>query len=98
VPHIYTVRNQSAHGQKVSDFYFTPAPHPFGHAVVWLEVLAEAVTFIIRRTVVEILKRGWRDEFKDRDARERFWMMKYALPKNQGARRLRELKKSLESS
>src|SRR5580658_5352863 len=42
VPHIYTVRNQSAHGQKVSDFYFTPAPHPFGHAVVWLEVLAEA--------------------------------------------------------
>jgi hypothetical protein len=61
-------------------------------------VLAEAVTFIIRKTVVEILKRGWRDEFKDRDARERFWMMKYALPKNQGARRLRELKESLESS
>jgi len=72
VPHIYTVRNQSAHGQKVSDFYFTPAPHPFGHAVVWLEVLAEAVTFIIRKTLVEILKQGWRDEFKDRDARERF--------------------------
>jgi hypothetical protein len=53
-------------------------------------VLAEAVTFIIRKTVVEILKRGWRDKFKDRDARERFWMMKYALPKNQGPRRLRE--------
>jgi hypothetical protein len=69
-----------------------------GQGVVGIDALAEAVTFIIRKTVVEILKRGWRDEFKDRDARECFWMMKYALPKTQGARRLRELKKSLESS
>ena len=81
----------------MSDFYFTQAPHPFGQTVVWLEVLAEAVTFIIRKTVIEILKRGWRDEFKDRATREHFWMMKYALPKNQGTRRLRELKESLKA-
>jgi hypothetical protein len=97
VPHIYAVRNQSAHGQKVSDFYFTQAPHPFGQTVVWIDVLAEAVTLIIRKTVIEILRRGWRDEFKDRDTREHFWMMKYALPKNQGTRRLRELKESLKA-
>jgi hypothetical protein len=58
-------------------------------------VLAEAATFIIRKTVVEILRRGWRDMFKDRAARENFWLMKYALPKNQGTRRLKELRDSL---
>jgi hypothetical protein len=45
----------------------------------------------------EILKQGWRDDFKDRAAREYFWMMKYALPKNQGSRRLRELKEALKA-
>lgn len=95
VPLIYEVRNASAHGQKVPDSHFVAVPHPLGQGVVGIDALAEAATFVIRKTVIEILKRGWRDEFKDRGTRERFWMMKFALPKNQGAKRLRELKETL---
>jgi hypothetical protein len=97
VPLIYEVRNASAHGQRVPDSHFVPVPHPLGQGVVGIGALAEAATFIIRRTVIEILQRGWREEFKNRDAREHFWLMKYALPKNQGTKRLRELKDSLEA-
>lgn len=97
VPLIYEVRNASAHGQKVPDSHFVAVPHPLGQGVVGIDALAEAATFIIRKTVIEILKRGWRDEFKNREAREHFWMMKFALPKNQGTKRLRELKQTLEA-
>lgn len=95
VPLVYDVRNASAHGQRVPDSHFVSMPHPFGESVVGLDVLAEAATFIIRKTIVEILKRGWRDEFKDRATRENFWLMKFALPKGQCKKRLRELKDSL---
>ena len=89
VPLIYDVRNFSAHGQKVPDSHFVSMPHPFGESVVGLDVLAEAATFVIRKTVIEILRRGWRDEFKDPTAREHFWLMKFALPKGQCKKRLR---------
>jgi len=96
VPVIYEVRNASAHGQKVPDSHFSPVAHPFGETVVGIDALAEAATFIIRKTIIEVLQRGWKDEFKDRDARENFWLMKFALPKKQGTRRLKELKEHLE--
>lgn len=92
VPLIYSVRNASAHGQKVPDIHFGPVPHPFGPDVASLETLAEAATFIVRKTVIEILKRKWRDEFKDRDAREHFWLYQYGLDKHQSKKRLREMK------
>ena len=95
VPLIYDVRNASAHGQRVPDSHFVSMPHPFGESVIGLDVLAEAATFIIRKTIVEIVKRGWRDEFKDRAARENFWLMNFALPRSQCKKRLRELKDSL---
>lgn len=98
VPLIYEVRNASAHGQKVPDSHFVPVPHPLGQGVVGIDALAEAATFIIRKTVVEILQRGWREGFKDRAAREKFWLMEYAIPKNQGTKRLKELKDSLEQT
>jgi hypothetical protein len=96
VPLIYEVRNASAHGQKVPDLHFVSIEHPLGQGIVGLAALAEAATFIIRKTVIEILKRGWRNEFKDLTARENFWLMKYALPKNQGPKRLRDLKDALK--
>jgi len=98
VPLIYEVRNASAHGQKVPDSHFVPVPHPLGQGVVGIDALAEAATFIIRKTVVEILQHGWREKFKDRAARETFWLMEYALPKNQGSKRLKELKDSLQQT
>lgn len=97
VPLIYDVRNASAHGQKVPDLHFVPVPHPLGQGVVGLDALAEAATFIIRKTVIEVLKRGWRDKFKDRAAREDFWLYKYGLDKKQSRKKLRELEDSLDA-
>ena len=79
-----------------TDSHFSPVAHPFGETVVGIDALAEAATFIIRKTIIAVLQRGWKDEFKDRDARENFWLMKFALPKKQGTRRLKELKEHLE--
>jgi hypothetical protein len=90
VPRLYKVRNASAHGQKVPDLYFGHIPHPFGTAP-GLDVLAEAATFVIRKTLTEILRRGLRDRFKDRDAREDFWLREYALNKRQSEKRLDEM-------
>jgi len=94
VPVIYEVRNASAHGLKVPDSHFSTVAHPFGQTV-GIDALAEAATFIIRKTVIEILKRGWKDKFKDRSARENFWLMEFGLPKGQCKKRLKELKDSL---
>jgi hypothetical protein len=96
VPRIYAVRNSSAHGQKVPDPNFTHVPHPCGTTAPLIDVLAEAATFIIRKTVIEILRRGLRDKFKDRDAREDFWLYQYGLDKNQSKKRLREMNDSLK--
>jgi hypothetical protein len=91
VPLIYEVRNASAHGQKVPDLHFVPIPHPLGQGVASLDALAEASTLIIRKTVIEVLKRGWRDKFKDRATRENFWLFEYGLDKKQSKKRLRDL-------
>jgi hypothetical protein len=53
VPLIYAVRNASAHGQKVPDSHFSAVAHPFG-TVVGLDALAEAATFVLRKTVTEV--------------------------------------------
>jgi len=89
IPAIYAVRNASAHGQKVPDLHFSSVPHPFGTPVAGLDVLAEAATFIIRKTVIKILRRGLRDKFKDRDTREQFWLYHYGLDKKQSKKRLK---------
>jgi len=90
VPLIYEVRNASAHGQKVPDSHFSPVAHPFGETV-GIDALAEAATFIIRKTVTQILERGLRDKFRDRDTREEFWLYQYGLDKKQSKKRLREM-------
>lgn len=86
-PVIYSVRNFSAHGQKVPDSHFSSVAHPFGETI-GIDALAEAATFIIRKTVVEILKRGWRDEFKDKKSRDHFWLYQFGLDKKQSVKRL----------
>lgn len=56
-----------------------------------VDVLAEAATFIIRKTVVEILRRGLREKFKDRKILENFWLYDYGLDKAQSKKRLKEM-------
>jgi predicted amino acid-binding ACT domain protein len=94
VPLIYRVRNESAHGQKVPNPRFTHVSHPLDCSVCLLDVLAEAVTFIIRKTVIEILRRGFRDKFKDRGTREDFWLREYGLNSKQSKKRLSEMDSS----
>jgi hypothetical protein len=93
---IYKVRNASAHGQKVPDSYFAPIAHPFGQNISIIEALAEASTFIIRKTVIEVLRRGWREKFKDNYTRDDFWLYEYGLNKHQSKKRLRELEDFLK--
>jgi hypothetical protein len=95
VPLIYEVRNASAHGQKVPDSHFNPVAHPFGETV-GVDALAEAATFIIRKTVAQILERRLRDKFRDRDTREDFWLYEYGLDKHQSKKRLRQMNEVLE--
>jgi len=97
VPLIYAVRNASAHGQKVPDSHFVQVAHPFG-TVVALDALAEAATFVVRKTVTEILRRGLCEKFKDREARENFWLYEYQLNGKQSKKRLREMRDFLCSS
>lgn len=92
LPLIYEVRNSAAHGQKVADPNFVSIPHPFETTAPLLDVLAEAATFIIRKTVVAILSRGLCEEFTDREARERFWLYQYGLDNRQSKKRLHALK------
>ncbi len=90
VPMIYAVRNFSAHGQRVPDSYFTPVAHPtFGSNYV--EILSEALTLIIRKTIVEVLLNKHRERFKDRNTQEDFWLHEYYLPKKQCKRKLNEM-------
>jgi hypothetical protein len=95
VPLMYAVRNASAHGQKVPDSHFSPIAHPFG-TVVGLDALAEAATFVIRKTVTEVLRLGLRKRFKDLDARESFWLYEYGLNRKQSRKRLKEMYDSLD--
>jgi hypothetical protein len=92
LPLIYEVRNSAAHGQKVADPHFIPISHPFQNSTPLVDVLAEAATFVIRKTITEILKQGLTEHFKDREARERFWLYEYSLDNRQSKKRLYELK------
>jgi hypothetical protein len=94
VPLMYDVRNFSAHGQKIPDLHFGPVPHPFGSTVPAIEALAEAATFIIRKTITEILRRGLGEHFRDRKTRENFWLSQHGLDKRQSAKHLNELRDS----
>lgn len=95
VPLMYEVRNASAHGQKVPDSHFTRVAHPFG-AVIAIDALAEAATFVVRKTLTEILRRSLRERFRDRDARDDFWLYEYGLNCKQIKKRLDEMYESLK--
>ncbi len=92
VPLIYEVRNFSAHGGRVPEWLFKEVPHPLDGSASVLDVLAEAVTFIIRKTIIGLLSSGLRMEFRDRAARDQFWLYRFGLDNKQSKRRLQGLK------
>jgi len=87
---IYNVRNMAAHGRKVPSEYFTPVPHMFGQAFGRAEILAEAVSFIIRKTAIRILASNLLPHYVDVRARENYWR-RYGLSKSEAKRKMRGL-------
>ena len=92
LPLIYDVRNFSAHGDRVPDWLFENVPHPLDGSAQMLDVLAEAATFIIRKTIVGLLHKGLQGEFKERKTRDDFWLHRYGLNNKQSSKRLLALK------
>ena len=93
---MYIVSNASAHGQKVPE-HFDQVAHPFGEAAE-IQILAEAATFIIRKTITDILLRGWKDEFKSGNTRGKFWLNEYGLNKRQSQERHKQMEEALEKA
>jgi hypothetical protein len=87
---LYNVRNMAAHGRKVPSDYLTPVPHMFGQAFGRAEILAEAASFIIRKTAIRILASNLLVHYTDVRARENYWRH-YGLSKSQAKKKMREL-------
>jgi hypothetical protein len=64
VQEVYEVRNYIAHGEKIPDKYFqTPVRAGLQGMVKMLAVLEEAVSFIIRKSLLRILQKGLLNDF-----------------------------------
>lgn len=80
---VYCLRNHIAHGDRVPDYYFAPT----GRADIntpplkRLQMLSEALSFIIRRSILVILKDGLLGDFADASSSEAYFLPK-GLTKN----------------
>jgi hypothetical protein len=88
---LYDLRNLAAHGRKVPIEYLTPMRHVFGNAFGRAEILAEAASFIIRKTAVHILTSNLLSSYADVDARENYWLHVHGLNKSQAKKKMKEL-------
>lgn len=71
---LYNVRNFLAHGDKIPDFYFsTEARHGLNGAVTIRSVLLEAASFIIRTSLLKILRDGLLNDFADASRAEAYF-------------------------
>ena len=101
---VYCVRNHIAHGDKVPDYYFlSPGRDDFNGPIPKYAVLVEAVSFLIRKSLLKIMKDGLVSHFQDAASSERFFSaqgLTKTVLKNRGARpfhvRTRSVKKSPE--
>lgn len=63
---LYDMRNYVAHGDRIPDSYFTQIlRHSFNGAVKKLEMLLEAASFIVRASLLRILRHHLLDHFAD---------------------------------
>jgi hypothetical protein len=86
---LYDLRNYVAHGDRIPDTYFgSTLRHGFNGGVSKCEVLLEAASFIIRSSLLRILRESLLDRFADADPAEAYFsaqgLTKTAL---QGAQR-----------
>jgi hypothetical protein len=89
---IYEVRNMIGHGRRVPQRYLTAVPHIFNNAELGrVEILAEAASFIIRKTLVHIFSQKLSTHYVDIDAREEYWLNKFGINRHQAEKKLKEL-------
>jgi len=70
----YNVRNHLAHGDRIPGSYFMQeARHGLGGGVNAMELLIEAASFIIRSTLLKILRDGLSQHFVDAAAAEAYF-------------------------
>lgn len=105
VPDLYKMRNFIAHGDKVPDPFFQDVlRNGINGDVVKLEVLMEAASFIVRTSLLKILRDGLLNQFSDAGAAEAYFdaqgLTKSALRRSQRVsmrRRLRFLFRALRA-
>jgi hypothetical protein len=74
VDDLYEMRNFMAHGDKIPDPFFTTAPRTgFNGPVQKREVLLEAASFIVRASLLKILRDGLIDHFADAGPAEAYF-------------------------
>ncbi len=86
---LYSVRNYIAHGDRMPDNYFLEARRPgLGPDVVNLvNVLMEAQSFIIRKSLLKILREDLLHHFADADAAQRYFAANHLTKDDIRARR-----------
>jgi hypothetical protein len=71
---VYEVRNFIAHGERVPDKYFqTPVRHGLDGMVKLLAVLEEALSFIVRKSLLRILTAGLLNNFANAQAADAYF-------------------------
>ena len=74
VPDLYKMRNFIAHGDKIPDPFFQDIlRHGLNGDVVKAEVLMEAASFIVRTSLLKILRDGLLNQFTDAGAAEAYF-------------------------
>lgn len=69
------VRNDIAHGDRIPDRFFTAGGgrQTLGGSSIYLAVLEDAQSFIIRESLLKILGEGLIEKFRDRGLRAQYW-------------------------
>jgi hypothetical protein len=71
---VYCLRNHIAHGDKVPDYYFTtPGRDDFDGPLPRFAVLVEAMSFLVRRSILMIMQNGLVSHFQDDASSEAYF-------------------------
>ncbi len=71
---IYNTRNFVAHGDRVPDFYMlSTVRNGFGGTGSYIDVLLEAMSFIVRESLLKILRDGLLEHFRGADQAETYF-------------------------
>lgn len=83
VDEIYCLRNHIAHGDKIPDYYYqTKGRSEFGVDLDRVDLLIGAISFIVRRSLLKILKDNLLNHFQDSGSSEAYFSMLHLTKKD----------------